>query len=239
MSMIKTNTQKLNILSSASILIGDSILAGNILNMQEEILNCEEAGIDFHHIDVMDGHFVPNLTFGLPFIKPLKRISKIPIDVHLMITNPDEMAINYVKEGADWVTFHIEATKEPVKLINKIKNNGAKAGISINPNTVEDVIFPFLDIIDLILVMSVNPGFAGQKFIQGTENKVKKIFEKLKTIKQNHNVILAVDGGIDEYTAVNIINAGANALVAGKYIYNSLNKKEAINKLKSLSIKEC
>ena len=177
----------------------------------------------------MDGHFVPNITIGVPVVKSLKKITKLPLDVHLMIENPDKYVEPFAKSGADILTFHYEAVKENdiVNLITKIKSFGIKAGISIKPKTRPDVLLPYLDIVDMVLVMTVEPGFGGQSFMNDCA-------EKIKFIRQNapENLIIQVDGGINAQTGKICKDFGANSLVAGSYIYGANNIKQAIESLK-------
>lgn len=211
------------------IIISPSILSADFANLERDIKKVEENGAHWVHIDVMDGHFVPNITIGVPVVKSLKRITKLPLDVHLMIENPDRYIEPFAKAGADILTFHYEALKktEIAKLINKIKSFGIKAGISIKPKTKPEVLLPFLDIVDMVLVMTVEPGFGGQSFMN-------ECAEKIKFIKQNapDNLIIQVDGGINEQTGKICKDFGANSLVAGSYIYGADDIQKAIRSLK-------
>jgi len=207
--------------------IGPSILAADFSKLTEEIKVIEQAGVDFIHCDVMDGHFVPNITFGPLVIKALRKSTNLTLDVHLMIENPDEYIKVFKQAGSDIITVHIEALKEPRSVIQQIKNLGLKAGISINPPTPIDKIEPILDIVDMVLIMTVNPGFGGQKFISSCIPKIKKL-------RQNFSGDIEVDGGINNETAMTSIRAGANIIVAGTYLFKSKNVKEAVQKLKNL-----
>ena len=214
-----------------SAIISPSILSADFANLERDMKSVENAGADWHHIDVMDGHFVPNITIGIPVVKSLKNFSKLPLDVHLMIENPDIYAERFIKAGADILTFHYEAMKndaEILKLIGLIKSFGIKAGISIKPKTSPEVLLPFWDKLDLALVMTVEPGFGGQDFMP-------ECAVKIKTIRKNtpENLIIQVDGGINAQTGKICVDAGANSLVAGSYIYKSNDIKTAINNLKS------
>ena len=211
-----------------NIVIAPSILSSDFANLESEIKRLEAAGADWVHVDVMDAHFVPNLTIGAPVVKALRRVCNIPLDVHLMIDNPEKYINDYVLAGADIITFHYEAVKEKsLELIKQIKNSGKKAGISIKPNTqvneIKDLILPS----DLILVMTVEPGFGGQKFMNDCALKIKEIKNSA-----SKNLIIEVDGGINDKTAKICKEFGANALVAGNYIFNSENIKSAIELLR-------
>lgn len=209
-------------------IIAPSILSGNFANLESDIKMLEKAGADWIHVDVMDGHFVPNLTIGAPVVKALKNVSKIPLDVHLMISDPEKYLKDFVDAGSDIITFHFEATKENTKsLIDQIKNFGVKAGLSIKPNTNPEEIKEYLDDLDLVLIMTVEPGFGGQSFMQECANKIKYIKENSKK-----DIIIEVDGGINKETGSICKALGANALVAGSYVYKSQNIKEAINSLR-------
>jgi len=212
-------------------IISPSILSADFANLERDMISVETAGADWHHIDVMDGHFVPNITIGIPVVKSLKKFSKLPLDVHLMIENPEIYAERFIKAGADILTFHYEAMKnneETLKLIEKIKSFGVKAGISIKPKTSPEVLLPLLDKPDLVLVMTVEPGFGGQDFLSDCA-------EKIKFVRKNspENLIIQVDGGINAQTGKICVQNGANSLVAGSYIYGAKDIQAAINSLKS------
>lgn len=210
-------------------IISPSILSADFANLERDIKKVEECGADWVHVDVMDGHFVPNITIGVPVVMSLKKITSLPLDVHLMIENPDKYIEPFAKAGADILTFHYEALKENeiVPLVNKISSLGIKSGISIKPKTRPDVLLPYLDIVDMVLVMTVEPGFGGQSFMNDCA-------EKIKFIRQNapENLIIQVDGGINAKTGKICKDFGANSLVAGSYIYGADNIKTAIESLK-------
>lgn len=208
-------------------IISPSILSADFSNLEKEIKALEQAGANMIHIDVMDGHFVPNLTFGPPVIKALKKHTKLPFDVHLMIEQPELFIEDYADAGADIITIHPEATKHLDRTLSEIKTKGAKAGISLLPTTPLSMLDYVLDKIDLILVMSVNPGFGGQKFMHNQLEKIKNIANLIK----NQDIMLAIDGGINETTAKLCKGAGANTLISGSYIFQG-DYKERIDSLR-------
>ena len=201
--------------------ISPSILSADFSQLGNEIERLEKGGADMIHVDVMDGHFVPNLTIGPPVIKTLKKKTSIPFDVHLMISPVHKYIEAYAQAGADIITIHPEATDDLKSSILKIKELNKKVGVSLNPETKIDVVLDFLEIIDLILIMSVNPGFGGQKFMPEVLNKIKD----LKKIKQEKNLIfdIEIDGGINFENSKKAIEAGANILVSGTTIFKSNN----------------
>ncbi len=215
----------------AKIIVSPSILSADFANLERDIKLVERNGADWIHVDVMDGHFVPNITIGIPVVKSIKKVTTLPLDVHLMIENPEKYIEDFTNAGADILTFHYEAVKkENIKpLITNIKNLGVKAGLSIKPKTQPEEILEFLpDLdLDLVLVMTVEPGFGGQKFMADCA-------EKIKVIKQHatQNLFIQVDGGINAETGEICTKYGANSLVAGSYIYKAENIKEAISSLK-------
>ena len=206
---------------TSSIKISPSILSCNFSKLGEEIKSLEKAGADLIHIDVMDGHFVPNITIGPEVIKKIRPLTKIPFDVHLMISPVDNFIEDFANAGSDIITIHPEATKDLKKSIELIKKFDKKVGISLNPNSEISLVEPYLNDIDLILVMSVNPGFAGQKF----KPEVLKKLEKIKKIivSKNLKIDLEIDGGINFQNSIDAKNAGANILVSGSTIFNENN----------------
>lgn len=179
----------------------------------------------------MDGHFVPNLTYGIPLIKALKKKTSIPIDVHIMISNPDEMGLAYVEAGADILTFHIEAAIHSHRLLQAIKAKGCKPGVSINPGTNLETLIPLLPEIEVINIMSVNPGFGGQKFIPQAVARIALLSEIIKREGLESQIDIEVDGGINDVTGKSVVDAGATVLVAGNYIYGANNRSEAVQSL--------
>ncbi len=207
------------------IMIAPSILAADFSRLSQDIKRAEKAGADWVHIDVMDGHFVPNLTIGALVVKAIRKHTKLLIDSHLMIENPENYIEDFVKAGSDIITVHSEAVPEIRKLINKIKSYGIKAGVSIKPKTSISAVLGVLDVVDMVLVMTVEPGFGGQKFIP-------EMLPKIKSIREKFNGYIQVDGGINADTAKHAKAAGADVLVAGTYIFGAKNIKRAIESLK-------
>ena len=209
--------------------IAPSILTASFSNLESTIKELEEAGADYLHLDIMDGSFVPQITFGSKIVADIKKITSLPLDVHLMIVSPEKHIDDFAKAGADIISVHYEGNIHLHKLIMQIKSHNIKAGIVLNPHTRVDVIEPLIDDIDNVLIMSVNPGFGGQKFIT---KSIKKIEETKKLIGQR-DIIISVDGGINLSTHSDVIKAGANFLVAGSAIIDSKDKKETIKQLRN------
>ena len=210
--------------------ISPSILACDFNILGAELENIKNAGADMAHLDVMDGMFVPNMSFGMPVIESIRKKSDMVFDVHLMIDAPERYIENFLDAGADIVTFHIEATNCPEKCIELIKSRGKKAAISIKPKTPPEAIYPFLESCDMILVMTVEPGFGGQSLIPEMLDKVKIIRDKINEL--GLSVDVQVDGGINEKNAPLAIAAGANVLVAGSSVFKASDRAAAINALR-------
>ena len=201
--------------------ISPSILSADFTRLAEQVREADEAGVDYIHVDVMDGHFVPNITIGPLVVKALRPITKLPLDVHLMIENPEFYIEDFSKAGADIITVHQEATPHLHRTIQQIHDLGIKAGVSINPSTSVRTLDEIICDVDLILVMSVNPGFGGQSYIHSCTNKIRKVREMLD--ERGVSADLEVDGGVNVDTVCEVISAGANAFVAGSAIFNDKN----------------
>jgi ribulose-phosphate 3-epimerase len=209
--------------------INPSILAADFVNMQSELARIATA--DFVHVDVMDNHFVPNLTFGPQMVERVQATSPVPLDVHLMITNPDRWAPGYAELGAAYVTFHLEAAKEPVALARRLRAIGARAGVAVKPATPVEGLFDLLDDFDQILVMTVEPGFGGQSFMPETMPKLRRLADEAR--RRGSSVWLQVDGGIGESTIAQAAEAGADTFVAGSAVFGADDPANAIAGLRA------
>lgn len=217
------------------VIVSPSILSADILNLGAELKSVEAGGAGWHHIDVMDGHYVENLTFGLPLIRAVKKVSKLPVDVHIMVTNPDHVAVKYVDAGADYLTFHPEVAFHSLRVIQAIHQHGGKAGIAVNPGISLSTIAALLPYVDMVNMMSVNPGFGGQTFIQETVERVEQLSAMLEAIGRHADVHIQVDGGVDASNAASLVKAGATVLVAGNYVYGHADRQSRIQSLKQSS----
>jgi ribulose-phosphate 3-epimerase len=214
-----------------SIAIHPSILSADFVNFQREFESISEA--DAIHVDVMDGHFVPNFTFGLPMVKRMIEVAKSPIDVHLMIENVDELAVRYADAGATSVTFHIEASEDFLKLARAIRTAGAKASVAVKPGTSISQVLDAVDELDMILIMTVEPGFGGQRFMPEMMEKVSTVRSEIRRL--GLNTIIQVDGGIDEDTIVTASKAGADCFVSGNAIFSKADRNSEIISLRNLA----
>jgi len=212
-------------------IIAPSILSADFSQLGSEIKSIEEAGADWVHIDVMDGHFVPNLTFGPPVIQAVRSVTKLPFDVHLMIERPELSIQDYIAAGADRLTIHLEACAHLHRTIYAIKEQGLPVGVALNPATPVASLAPVLADIDMVLIMTVNPGFGGQSFIPYSTTKLKELRTMLNERSLSH-VDVQVDGGINAQTAALVREAGANVLVAGNAVFNAPSRAEAISSLR-------
>ncbi|WP_246940067.1 ribulose-phosphate 3-epimerase [Bacillus pinisoli] len=210
--------------------IAPSILSADFAKLGEEIRSVEEAGADYIHVDVMDGHFVPNITIGPLIVEAIRPITTLPLDVHLMIEHPERYIESFAKAGADIISVHVEACKHLHRTIQQIKDLGVKAGVVINPATPAEMIEPILHEVDLVLVMTVNPGFGGQQFIHSALPKIQKIASWIR--ERGLSVELEVDGGVNVDTAKLCVEAGATVLVAGSAVYSQKDRVKAIQALR-------
>lgn len=212
--------------------VAPSILSADFSKMGEEVENIVEAGADYIHLDVMDGKFVDNITFGFKMIKDLRKLTSAVFDVHLMIDEPETYVDRFIESGADIITVHLEAVKKPViEVVKKIRARGVKSAVSIKPKTDVNLLKPLIPYVDMVLIMSVEPGFGGQAFIESSLDKVKAVKEMIKA--ENRDVEIEIDGGINEKTAAAAVSAGVDVLVAGSYVFKAEDRKKAIAFLKN------
>ena len=213
-------------------LVAPSLLSADFLNLEKDIAMLNQSEADWFHLDVMDGLFVPNISFGFPIIEKIRKATDKPLDVHLMIVDPERYLERFKKAGADIISIHIEACNDPVSALRTIRNLKAKAGIVIKPETPVDVLAGLIGEVDLVLIMSVNPGFGGQSFMPQTYDKIAALKSLIRST--NSNVLIEVDGGIDLQNAAPLVKAGVDVLVAGNTIFSSGNPMQTIHQLKSI-----
>ena len=213
-------------------LIAPSVLAADFSNLQRDIEMINESDADWFHIDIMDGVFVPNISFGMPVLRDIKKHAKKTLDVHLMIVNPDQYIETFASIGADILTIHYEACTHMHRTIQAIKSTGMKAGIALNPHSSVNQLKDIIKDIDLVCLMSVNPGFGGQSFIENTYNKIKELNELIQSSESSCQI--EIDGGVTNENAKKLVEAGANILVAGSYVFKSSNPTDTISKLSNL-----
>jgi len=217
-------------LPNKNFLVAPSILSADFSRLGEEILSVEKAGADRLHIDIMDGHFVPNLTIGPGVVRSIRGITKLPLDAHLMVNEPEKMIEGFASAGVDSITIHLESTKEPHKVLKSIKQKNILAGLTLKPSTAIEKIFPFLHFLDLVLIMTVDPGFGGQSLLKDQVTKITTLRKEIK--KQGlSNVLIHVDGGVNDKTLP--LLSSADLLVAGHFIFKHKSYKEAISLLKT------
>jgi ribulose-phosphate 3-epimerase len=207
-------------------IIAPSILSADFGRLAEEIADVEKAGCDWIHADVMDGHFVPNLTIGPVVVRGIRKTTQLPLDVHLMIENPIQYVDEFRNAGSDWITIHVEAEKQVRRTLERIRKSGAKAGLSLKPGTPPEEILPYLPLLDLILVMTVEPGFGGQAFMPA-------MMEKVRFLRPRFSGVISVDGGVGEQNAAQVAEAGADALVAGTSVFGRSDRSEAVRLLRA------
>lgn len=211
-------------------IIAPSVLACDFGNLQQEIEMLNRSEADWIHVDIMDGVFVPNISFGLPVCKAISRYAQKPLDVHLMIVNPDQYIDDFKEAGATHITVHYEACTHLQRTLDKINSAGCKAGVAINPHTPVQLLEDIIGMVDIVLVMSVNPGFGGQEFIQRSYTKIEKLKKLIQTEKSD--ALIEVDGGVNDENASRLLSVGADALVAGSFVFKSEHPEQVIAQLK-------
>lgn len=216
--------------SSMEIIVAPSLLSCDFSRLKEEVETVEAAGADWIHLDVMDGHFVPNITFGPGLVEAVRRCTKLPLDVHLMIDNPDDYLERFIQAGADWLTIHQEIAPHLHRTLARIRELGVKAGVSVNPSTPFSTVIPVMEMADLLLIMTVNPGFGGQKFIPSVLAKIREARAHIESRKLNTKI--EVDGGIGPETSPLVKEAGAEVLVAGASIFKSGDYRKTIEQIR-------
>ncbi|MFZ6001521.1 MAG: ribulose-phosphate 3-epimerase [Bacteroidota bacterium] len=214
-------------------IIAPSILASDFANLQKEITMINESAADWVHVDIMDGVFVPNISMGLPVVEAVNRHAKKPLDVHLMIVQPERYVEAFRKAGAEYISVHIEACPHLHRNLQQIRALGAKAGIAVNPHTPVSLLKEVIHETDLVCLMSVNPGFGGQKFIENTYQKIRELKQLIK--ERNSTALIEIDGGVNEANAPTLRQAGADVLVAGNFVFTSPDPKATIQRLKALA----
>jgi ribulose-phosphate 3-epimerase len=214
-------------------LIAPSLLSADFSNLKKDIEMVNDSEADWFHLDIMDGHFVPNISFGIPVVKSIKKYAKKTLDVHLMITNPEDYIEKFIEVGADIITIHVEACKEKTeKILKEIKRMNIKTGLAINPDTNFKIIEKYIDLMDIVCLMGVFPGFGGQKIIDSTFQRCKGISEIIT--KNGVKCLLEVDGGVTAENAKKLLQSGADVLVAGSYVFRSKDPKQTISELKNI-----
>lgn len=213
-------------------IIAPSVLAADFANLQRDIEMLNESDADWVHIDIMDGRFVPNISFGLPVCEAIHRHAKKPLDVHLMIEEPEKYIEAFAKAGANNISVHFEATNHLHRVLQQIKNLGCKAGVALNPHTPVQLLADVIEDIDLVCIMSVNPGFGGQTFIERTYHKITALKELIT--KSGGHTLIEIDGGVNAANARKLLDAGADVLVAGSFVFKSENPQKTINALKNV-----
>ena len=211
-------------------IIAPSLLAANFVRLAEDIAKVEAAGADWLHLDIMDGHFVPNLTFGPPIVAAIRKITKLPLDVHLMVTNPSSLIDDFAAAGADWLTVHGETEPHLHRLITRIRELGVRPAIALNPATPIHSLDEILPEVDMVLIMSVNPGFGGQKFIPSSIDKIRRLKKQISAL--NRGILIEVDGGINAMTSPLVRESGTDVLVAGSAVFGSDDLAAAIRQIR-------